>query len=143
METSQSLTDLVKLFKRKSLDAFTSPLPLKRRKRKKERRLLIRESEVWEMATREIREAAELLEPAEPSKRVEPGSKKYEGEFLTTAKHSWAREISEFTGIKESKVIVISILLSQGLTRREVSEAVGVSMKKLRKLFSVFPGLDC
>ena len=133
METSQSLTDLVKLFKRKSLDAFTSPLALKRRKRKKERRLLIRESEVWEMAAQMATREISLLEPAEPDKRAEPGPviEGYERLPFTTEE---IKEISEVTGIKESKVKLIGLLLSRGESRREISETVGVSMKKLRKL---------
>jgi hypothetical protein len=66
---------------------------------------------------------------------------KHEVEPLTTPQNVY-REISESTGIKQSKVRVINLLLARGETRREVSEAVGVSMKKLRKLISMFPGLD-
>jgi hypothetical protein len=74
MNSTKIVLDLVQRFKTKSLDTFTQPLTLKGKKRKRERRRLIRDSEVWgkaaRMATNEISKATELLEPAEPSKRA-------------------------------------------------------------------------
>jgi hypothetical protein len=64
--------------------------------------------------------------------------KESEGEPLTTADKVYMSEVSELTGVKDSTVKVISLLLSRGETRREISEAVGISMKKLRKVISVF-----
>ena len=137
MNSAKILQDLVNLFEQKSLDCFTGPLTLKGKKGKRERRRLIKESEVWETATREISRA---LASAESSKRAEPGSviAKYELDPVTPADSFYMREVSELTGVKESKVRVISLLLSRGETRREISEAVGISMKKLRKVISVF-----
>ena len=63
---------------------------------------------------------------------------KHEGDPLTTADKFYMREVSELTGVKGSKVKVISLLLSRGVTRREISEAVGISIKKLRKVIGVF-----
>ena len=63
---------------------------------------------------------------------------KHEGDPLTTADKFYMREVSELTGVKGSKVKVISLLLSRGVTRREISEAVGSSIKKLRKVMGVF-----
>ena len=63
---------------------------------------------------------------------------KHEGDPLTTADKFYMREVSELTGVKGSKVKVISLLLSRGVTRREISEAVGISIKKLRKVMGVF-----
>ena len=98
---------------------------------------LIKESEVWETATREISRA---LASGKPSKRAEPGSviAKYEGDPLTTVDKFYMREVSQLTGVRDSQVKLIILLLSRGETRREISEAVGISMKKLRKVISVF-----
>ena len=63
---------------------------------------------------------------------------KHEGDPLTTADKFYMREVSQLTGVKGSKVKVISLLLSRGVTRREISEAVGISIKKLRKVMGVF-----
>ena len=63
---------------------------------------------------------------------------KHEGDPLTTADKFYMREVSELTGVKGSRVKVISLLLSRGVTRREISEAVGISIKKLRKVMGVF-----
>jgi hypothetical protein len=137
MNSSEVVIHLVEMFKRQSLKAFTKPLSPREKERKRVRRLLVRESEVWESAARI---AAIYLEPAEPKKRTEPGSsiEKQEGEPLS---YCDLIEISEDTGIKESKVRVINLLLSLGKTRRETSEAAGVSMKKLQKLIRMFPRL--
>jgi hypothetical protein len=137
MNSAKILQDLVKVFEGKSLDSFTRPLTLKGKKGKKERRRLIKESEVWETATREISRA---LASAKPSKRAEPGSviAKYEGDPLTTVDKFYMREVSQLTGVRDSQVKLIILLLSRGETRREISEAVGISMKKLRKVISVF-----
>ena len=77
---------------------------------------------------------------AKLGKRAEPGSviAKHEGDPLTTADKFYMREVSELTGVKGSKVKVIRLLLSRGETRREISEAVGISIKKLRKVMGVF-----
>ena len=137
MNSAKILQDLVNLFEQKSLDCFTRPLTLKGKKGKRERRRLIQESEVWETATRD---ASRALALAKLGKRAEPGSviAKHEGDPLTTADKFYMREVSELTGVKGSKVKVISLLLSRGVTRREISEAVGISIKKLRKVMGVF-----
>ena len=57
MNSAKILQDLVNLFEQKSLDCFTRPLTLKGKKGKKERRRLIKESEVWETATRDASRA--------------------------------------------------------------------------------------
>jgi hypothetical protein len=63
---------------------------------------LIKESEVWETATREISRA---LASGKPSKRAEPGSviEKYEGDPLITADRFYIKEVSELTNVKNSK----------------------------------------
>ena len=139
MNTSTILIELVEKFKRNSLQAFTAPirLTLKAKKKKRQRALRNREAQVWEIATMEVSWAIERL-AVELRKRAEPGSviEKREEEPLTSGE---LLEISSVTGIKESKVRAVSLMLSRGETLREISQAVGISLKNLRKLLRMFP----
>ena len=75
MNTSTILIELVEKFKRNSLQAFTAPirLTLKAKKKKRQRALRNREAQVWEIATMEVSWAIERL-AVELRKRAEPGS---------------------------------------------------------------------